>query len=154
MIDLKTAPLLTLRLDVAFDKTVNVGPMPQGRRAIAPILGGTFSGDRLNGVVLPGGADWVINRPDGVMLIDVRIALQTDDKAIIYLTYQGRLKATAEALTRFRSGQLMADADYSLLTVPRFETGAAGYAWLNDVIAVGVGRQTAQGPIYQLHEIL
>jgi hypothetical protein len=48
----------------------------------------------------------------------------------------------------------MADADYSLLTVPRFETGAAGYAWLNDVIAVGVGRQTAQGPIYQLHEIL
>jgi hypothetical protein len=145
--------LLTLRLDVAFDAMIGIGATPQGRRRIAPIRGGRFEGARLAGDVLPGGADWVINRPDGVMVIDVRVALRTDDGAHIYLTYQGRFKAEAKAMARFNRGERLADADYSLRVVARFETGAEAYQWLNDVIAVGVGRQTDEGPVYEIFEI-
>ena len=36
---------------------------------------------------MPGGADWVILRSDGVMEIDVRITLETHYGALIYLAY-------------------------------------------------------------------
>lgn len=144
--------LLTLTLQVAFDKMLDIGAVPAGRRRIAPILGGTFEGERLKGAVLPGGADWVINRPDGVMVVDVRLTLETDDKALIYLTYQGRFVAAPETMKRFNRGALLEDHEYSLRVIPRFECGAPRYAWLNDVIAVGSGRQTATGPIYSFYE--
>jgi hypothetical protein len=151
---LKTAHLITLRLDVAFDAMLRIGTTVLGRRRIAPILGGEFSGARLRGVVLPGGADWVINRPDGAMAIDVRIALRTDDEALIYLTYQGLFKAGAEAMARFNRGERLAEDEYRLRTIARFETGAPPYDWLNDLLAIGVGTQTSQGPVYQIFEVL
>ena len=36
----------------------------------------------------------------------------------------------------------------------RFECGAEAHRWLNDVLAIGVGRQTDAGPVYTIHEIL
>ena len=35
-----------------------------------------------------------------------------------------------------------------------FETGAAGYDWLNRIIAVGIGRRTPEAAIYEVHQIL
>ena len=132
---------------------VNIGAMAQGRRRIAPILGGRFEGERLRGAVQPGGADWVVNRPDGVMAIDVRITLATHDDVAIYCTYQGLFRAEAEAMARFNRGERLQEAEYSLRTVARFESGAASYAWLNDILAIGVGRQTVNGPVYDIFEI-
>jgi hypothetical protein len=151
---LQTTHLVTLHLDVAFDAVLDIGPTPQGRRLIAPINGGRFEGARLNGRVLPGGADWVINRADGAMIIDVRIALRTDDGAAIYLSYQGSFRAAPEVMKRFRQGEVLAEGEYRLLAVARFECGAPAYAWLSDAIAVGVGRQTKHGPVYNFHEII
>ncbi len=145
---------MTLTLDVGFSDMLNIGKTVHGRRRIAPILGGRFEGERLRGTVLPGGADWVINRPDGAMVIDVRIALKTDDNALIYCTYQGVFKAAPEVMTRFNRGELLADGEYKIQTQVRFETGTEAYAWLNDLITIGVGRQTAAGPIYTIYEIL
>lgn len=150
---LKTRPLLMLSLEVAFDRMLDIGVTPQGRRRIAPILGGRFEGERLNGMVLPGGADWVINRPDGVMVVDVRITLKTDDEVLIYMTYQGRFLAEPDVMKQFNSGGLLENHEYSLRVIPRFECGAPKYGWLHDTIAVGVGRQTAEGPIYSFHEV-
>lgn len=151
---LKTTHLTTLMLDVDFAGMLDIGVSAQGRRRIAPILGGRFEGERLSGQVLPGGADWVINRPDGAMAIDVRITLQAEDKALIYCAYQGLFRAEPAAMKRFNRGELLAEEDYRLRTLVRFETGHYGYRWLNDTIAIGVGRQTAQGPIYRIHEVL
>ena len=152
---LTSTHLLTLRLQVAFDKMLTVGTTGIGRRRIAPILGGTFNGERLRGTVLPGGADWVINRPDGHMAIDVRIALATDDGANIYVTYQGLFRAASpEIMARFNKGAALTPEEYRIRTVVKFETGAERYAWLNDTLAIGVGGQTATGPIYEVFEVL
>ena len=145
--------LTTLHLDVAFDRMLDFGIMTHGRRRIAPINGGRFEGERLTGTVLPGGADWVINRPDGVMVIDVRLALKTHDEVLVYLTYQGSFRADAEVMKRFNRGGLLEDHEYSLRVTPRFECGDPRYSWLNDLPLVGVGQQTAGGPIYSFHEL-
>ena len=144
--------LVTLTLDVDFRSMLVIGPTPGGHRRIAPVTGGHFSGERLNGTVLPG-ADWVINRSDGVMVIDVRLALRTDDSALIYLSYQGRFLAPTEAMSRFSKGELLEPEEYSLAIVAKFECGEDRYAWLNNVVAVGTGEQTATGPVYSLFEI-
>src|SRR5258708_13987418 len=68
-----------------------IGENPHGNRQIAPVAGGSFEGPRLQGKVLPGGADWLLIRPDGVSEIDVRATLQPDDGALIYVTNRGYL---------------------------------------------------------------
>ncbi|MDQ6676125.1 MAG: DUF3237 domain-containing protein [Acidobacteriota bacterium] len=45
-----------------------VGPLPDGIRATAYILGGEADGPRLRGTVLPVGGDWILLRTDGVGL--------------------------------------------------------------------------------------
>ncbi len=153
MTDLRTRPLIKLTLTVDFAGIVSIGQTPAGLRRIAPVTGGTFTGDRFSGTVLPGGSDWVVNRADGVMVIDVRLTLKTDDGALIYLTYQGRFLANADAMARFAKGALLDLSEYSLAIVARFECGDERYGWLNNVIAVGTGEQTATGPVYSIFEI-
>lgn len=153
MTELKHTPLLTLTLAVDFGGMVVIGKSPTGLRRIAPVTGGRFEGALLNGTVLPGGADWVVNRPDGVMVLDVRLTLKTDDGALIYLTYQGRFLAEPDAMARFAKGALLDPADYSLAIIARFECGDERYSWLNNVVAVGTGEQTATGPIYSIFEV-
>jgi hypothetical protein len=155
MPELKSKHLTTLTLTVDFAGMLDVGTSGIGRRRVAPVTGGRFEGERLAGTILPGGADWVINRQDGVMVVDVRLTLKTDDDgSLIYLTYQGALRTGAEAMARFNKGGLLSDAEFNLRTVARFETGSERYLWLNDMIAVGVGKQTASGPVYDVFEVL
>ena len=144
--------LITLTLDVDFAGVVRVGMTPAGHRGIAGVTGGRFDGERLKGTVRPG-HDWFVTRPDGALVIDVRLLLDTDDGATIYLTYQGRMTGSDEVMTRFRKGEQLAPTDYSLAIVARFECGAPGYSWLNDVVAAGAGEQTPSGPIYTIFEI-
>jgi hypothetical protein len=105
MNNLQHRHLIQMTLTVDFAGMVSIGQTPAGMRRIAPVTGGHFTGERLNGKVLPGGNDWVINRSDGVMVIDVRLTLQTDDEALIYLTYQGRVLANADAMARLNARQ-------------------------------------------------
>jgi Protein of unknown function (DUF3237) len=152
MTDLLYRPLMTLTLTVDFAGMIVIGQTPAGLRRIAPVTGGSFTGERLSGTVLPG-ADWVVNRPDGVMVIDVRLPMKTDDGAMIYLTYQGRLLAEAKAMARFAKGELLDASEYSLAISAKFECGDQRYAWLSNVIAIGTGKQTLTGPVYSIFEV-
>ena len=152
MADLKHTHLLTMQLTVDFAGMKTIGKTPGGLRRIAPVTGGTFSGERLSGTV-HGGADWVINRPDGVMVIDVRLTLETEDSALIYLAYQGRFLAEPDVMRRFGKGELLEPREYSLAMIAKLECGDERYAWLNNAVVVGTGEQTASGPIYTLFEV-
>ena len=149
---LKHTHLITMSLAVDFAGMIGIGQTPAGLRRIAPVIAGEFSGERLSGIVLPG-ADWVVNRPDGVMVIDVRLVLKTNDAALIYLTYQGRFLAEPGVMARFAKGALLTPEEYSLAITAKFECGDDRYAWLNNVIAAGTGEQTASGPVYSIFAI-
>lgn len=146
--------LTTLDLSVDYAGMINIGAVPAGRRRIAPVTGGTFTGERLSGVVLPGGADWVVNRSDGIMVLDVRLPLRTHDSAAIYLAYTGSYVAEPEVMARLGRGEPTAPDEYKLRTVAKFEAGAEAYRWLNDLIVVGTGTRMEHGPVYELFEIL
>src|SRR2546425_11126593 len=75
-----------------------LGTVPHGIRSIVPVTGGDFEGPRLRGKVLPGGGDWLLLRPDGVLELDLRITLETDDHALIYMTFQGLRHGPADAI--------------------------------------------------------
>src|SRR4029077_9370771 len=80
-------PLMTVNIAAA--PRQELGTVPHGIRSIVPVTGGDFEGPRLRGKVLPGGDDWLLLRPDGVLELDLRITLETDDGALIYMTFQG-----------------------------------------------------------------
>ncbi len=128
--------LFRLQLTAAMDEAYHVRGGPAGRRLIAAVTGGTFSGEKLRGTVAPmTGADWVTVRPDKTLRIDVRLVLLTDDDATIFMYYGGILQ----------NGQAR--------SAPYFETGDERYTWLNNVQGVGIGELTPDGPAYDVYAL-
>jgi len=143
-----------MRVEVVVPPPQKLGAVPQGTRVIAAIAGGTFEGPRLRGKVLPGGGDWTLLRPDGVLELDLRITLETDDGALIGMSSFGLRHGPAEVLAALSRGESVDPSKYYFRTAPRFETSAPQYAFLNRVIAIASGDRRAGGPIYSIEEIL
>jgi len=118
-----------------------VGATPRGTRRTYPVTGGSFEGDRLRGRVLPGGGDWTLKRSDGVLELDLRITLETDDGALIHMTFEGIRDDDAPGAPYFR-------------TVPRFETADPRYAFLNRLLAAGTGQVGGGGPVHRIEELV
>ena len=125
------------RVIVEITEPLVVGDTPLGRRRIIPITGGRVEGPRLQGVVLPGGADWQIVRADGGAVLEARYTIRAVDGALIYVRNIGMRHGPPDVLARLGRGEPVDPAAYYFRTAPRFETGAPSYAWLNDVVAVG-----------------
>jgi len=150
---IQTRHLFTLTADVP--RIDDLGATPQGTRRIATVTGGTFKGERLNGTILPApGGDWILVRPDGATVLDVRVTLQTDDRQLIYMTYRGVRHGPAEVMARLAKGEPVDPGSYYFRTAPVFETAAARYDWLNRIVAVATGRREPSGPVYEVYEVL
>jgi len=152
MAEIRTTHLITLALAVGGVQAV--GATPAGNRRIGLVAGGTFHGERLRGTVLPGGADWIVLRPDGATTLDVRLVLETDDKALIGMTYRGMRHGPAAVMARVNRGETVDPSEYYFRTAVAFETAATKYDWLNRIIAVGTGRRPPEGPVYDIFEVL
>jgi hypothetical protein len=150
---IRTRHLFTLTADVP--KIVDLGATPSGSRRIATVAGGTFRGERLNGTIhaAPGG-DWLLVRPDGATILDVRVTLETDDRQLIYMTYRGIRHGPAEVMARLAKGEAVDPASYYFRTTPLFETASPKYDWLNRIVSVATGRREATGPVYEVYEVL
>lgn len=150
---IQTRALFTITLEVP--RIVDLGATPNGRRRIATVTGGNFEGERLRGTVHPApGGDWIVSRPDGAMVLDVRLTLETDDQQLIYMTYRGLRHGPAEVMARLAKGETVDPASYYFRTTPVFETASKKYDWLNRIIAVATGRREATGPVYDVFEVL
>ena len=145
-------PLLTMQVTV--EGAQMIGTVPTGKRVTAPVTSGTFEGPRLRGKVLPGGADWTLLRSDGVLELDLRLTLETDDGALIYLRSFGLRHGPADVIAALGRGETVDPSAYYFRTTPRFETGHAKYAFLNKLLAVAAGDRRSTGPIYSMYEIL
>lgn len=149
-----------LRLEPMFRATVTLAPpqelgaAPLGRRRIIPITGGRIEGARLNGRVLPGGADWQIVRADGVADLDARYTVESDDGALIYVSNRGLRHGPPEVLAQLARGEDVDPGLYYMRTQPWFETGDARYAWLNRTICVGSGARRRDRVELEFFEVL
>jgi hypothetical protein len=132
-------------LDATLEPPQQIGNIGIGERRIINITGGTVRGPRLNGVVLPGGADWQVIRPDGITEIHARYTLQADDGALIYIDAPGIREATPAVIARISAGELVDPSEYYFRTVPRIETSAAQYDWMNRRLFVCKGIRLPAG---------
>ncbi len=145
---------LLMTMQVALAGPQKIGPVPHGTRVTAPIAGGHFEGPRLRGKVLPGGGDWTLLRADGVLELDLRVTLETDDGALIHMTSFGLRHGPPEVIAALTRGESVDPTTYYFRTTPRFETGHPQYGFLNRLLAVSSGDRRPGGPIYTVDEIL
>jgi hypothetical protein len=129
------------KLRASTDAPHPVGRGPKGNRLIVAVTGGDFEGPRLRGSIETPGGDWVTIQGGGVVRLDVRVQMKTDDGAEILCTYTG-------------IGRTQSDGTLQIRTSPLFETGDERYAWLNDLQAVGIGNSVPGGVEYDVYQLL
>ena len=150
--DVRTRSLFVMRLDVR--PLQIIGDASGAYRRVGVVPGGAFEGERLSGKVLDGGADWQHVRSDGRVTLDVRLVLKTADDALIGMTYRGLRQGSPDVIARVEKGEAVDPAEYYFRIAPFFETAAPPYAWLNNVVAIGIGHRGADGPVYSIFEVL
>lgn len=115
-------------------------PHVLGSRLIFEVEDGSIEGERLRAKLAgSSAADWYTVDAAGIGTIDVRALIETDDGALVFIQYMGRVDT------------LLKDAP--IYTAPRFETADPRYAWLNAVQAVGKGALDGSTLTYELYEL-
>lgn len=114
-------------LDLVLTSAISMLSGSPNGTALVGITGGSFKGPVLSGEVLPIGGDWAQIRDNGTTAVNVRATLKTHDGAHIIMTYGGRGSTSG---------------DKRIVSQPLFECLEPKYAWLNSVVAIGVGRGT------------
>jgi hypothetical protein len=151
---------LPLRTEFLFRMALAAGapqmaaPGRGGELRVIPVTGGRFEGPRLRGEVVPGTtADWLRVEPDGTAHMDVRLVMRTERGQLFYMRYSGIRTGAPEVLARLGAGEAVDPADYYFRIAIRFETGDAELAWLNRVLALGVGQRPPGGPTYDVYVV-
>jgi len=136
---LELVPLGTMTADLR--RPMVLRGTPVGDRLIYEVESGQIEGERLRGKLKgSSAADWMVASPDGTGTLDVRALVETDDGALVYLYYQGRVN-------------LGLGQGAPLYATPKFETGDERYRWLNTIQAVGKGTMAGNTLTYELYEL-
>lgn len=131
-------------LEFVFEENVTLAPSitpgatALGARNIVPITGGTFTGPKIRGTILPGGWDWQLMHADGCLHIKADYFLKTDDGVVINILNQG-------VACPGPNGERP-----PVRTHPVFEPPLGKYDWLGKSAFVGTlepGTSDASGPL-------
>lgn len=137
---IELVPLMTATINLR--EPIMLPNTPSGTRLIIEVASATFEGDRIRGKQKGvAAADWLTVGPEGTGTLDVRATLETDDGALIYSFYRGRLDAS----------QPIGSAP--IYNAPLYETGDERYAWINKIQAVGKGKTDGQILEYEIYEL-
>jgi hypothetical protein len=145
-------PIFRIHCEVA--NILDLGPAPFGHRRVVNLLGGTVSGAKLTGRVLPGGADWQIVAADGALDIHARYTLQSDAGALVQVESKGLRYAAPEILARLGRGEEVDPSLYYFRTVMRFETAHPSTLWLNRILALAKGAREKNAVKLEVYEVL
>jgi hypothetical protein len=121
---------------------------------VIPVTAGTFEGPRMKGELVPGTtADWLRVEPDGTSRMDVRLVMRTDKGQHFYMNYSGVRHGPADVLAKLGRGETVDPSAYYFRISVKFETADPELAWLNRVVAVGVGQRPPAGPTYDIYVV-
>jgi len=112
--------------------------VPDGLRIEWYVEEGSFAGPGLDGVVVPGAADWMRIRNDGVAIVDVQACLETRRGARIYAAWGGIIDLGPDGYARALRDEFMPLPP--LVNTPTLVTADKQLAWLNRAQCIGVGR--------------
>jgi hypothetical protein len=135
-------PLCTITIELS--EPFILPDTPSGTRVIVEVESLDVTGDRLRGHLKGrAAADWLTIDSRAMGTVDVRALIETDDGALIYTTYRGRLDLS------------MGTGAMPVYSAPLFDTGDERYLWLNGIQAVGKGAGSADGRelTYEVFEV-
>jgi hypothetical protein len=138
---------------VSIGTPLEAGPIAAGRRRIIPITGGRVAGPRLNGTVLPGGADWQVVLPDGTALLVARYTLQTEDGTLISVINRGVRTGPPEVLARLAAEDTVDPSQYYFRATPSFEVAPGVHDWLCRRVFVATGERTPEQVVIRVFEV-
>lgn len=138
MATIELKPLATM--DIQLGDQVDVGAGPKGHRMVVDVTAVRLVAEGFEASLATNdAADWATLSEDGTLAaLDVRATLKTEDGAIIYIEYGGRMDMTTGLLA----------------TAPTFQTSDPRYLWLNRVQAVAAGEVNLETGVlvYTLYE--
>jgi len=126
-------------LKVAVSEPIRVGRTACEDLNVTPIVGGTISGPRLAGRVLPVGADWWVTRGATTQL-DARYLIEADDGAAIDVVNRGYWHAGDDLERRLSAEERVGEDELYYRTAFVFQTGAEAHRWLTEAQFVGYAR--------------
>ena len=145
-------PIFTI--DAELEAIVDLGRTPYGGRRFVGIRGGSVSGPRLTGRILPGGADWQIIRGDGAADISARYIIEADNGARIRVESDGLRHGPPDVLEKLTRGDKVDPALYYFRTAMRFETADREFDWLNRILAIARGAREARRVKLDVFEVM
>ena len=148
---ISAAPIFTIHAELAV--MLQFGRTPYGERRVIGILGGSVHGPKLNGRVLPGGADWQIVRGDGAADIQARYTIESEAGARILVSSEGLRHGPPAVMERLARGEPVDPALYYFRTVMRFETADPAVDWLNRILALARGQREASAVRLDVYEV-
>ena len=119
----KLIPICSVLMPI--HEAIVVEGTPQGTLMVGELRDAVWEGERFTARQRGhAAADWLNVSPDGTAVVDVRMTLETNDGAMVFVEYKGR-------------SNLETGIAYS---APTFRTGDARYAWMNRIQTVAKGR--------------
>ena len=149
---LETRYVFTLTVRIA--DVTTAGDIGHGVRRIIPIIGGEVRGEKVNGKVLPFGADFQIIRPNELIELEAKYAFETDDGAVVYVENKGLRFGPVDLLQKLKRGEPVDPKLIYFRTVPRFETGSEKYRWLMENLFIGSAARHADRVVIDVHQVL
>src|ERR1700754_3414564 len=150
--ELRTQYVFTITAEIA--EVTTAGDLGHGVRRIIPIVGGEVKGEKVNGKVLPFGADFQVIRPNELIDLEARYAFETDDGAVVYVENKGIRFGPVELLQKLKRGEPVDPSQIYFRTVPRFETGAEKYRWLMENLFVASAARHPDRVVIDVHQVL
>jgi len=150
--ELQTRYAFTITAEIA--DVTTAGNIGHGVRRIIPIIGGEVKGEKVNGKVLPFGADFQIIRPNEMIDLEAKYAFETDDGAVVYVENRGIRFGLIDLLQKLKRGEPVDPKLIYFRTVPKFETGSEKYRWLMQHIFVASAARHADRVVIDVHMVL
>ena len=149
---IETKYVFTITAEIA--EVTTAGDLGHGVRRIIPITGGEVRGEKVNGKVLPFGADFQIIRPNELIELEAKYACETADGTIVYVENRGIRFGPLDLLAKLKRGEPVDPALIYFRTHPRFETGHENYRWLMQHVFVGSAARYAERVVIDVHVVL
>ena len=129
---------LTVYVSAPIEAGHTVGLNSRGRRRIIPITGGKVTG-RIEGTVLPGGADFQLVVSETSADLDARYLLALSDGSHVFVQNHALRRGSAEDIAKLVRGEPVDPAAIYFRCVPTFEVSSPAHAWMTESVFVGTG---------------
>jgi hypothetical protein len=151
---------LALLTEFAFTADVTVGPalvidaVPNGVRRYIPITGGLVAGPLLSGKVLTAGGDSQIVRADGVIELEARYLIQSDDHVLLSILNRGLRHGPALIMSQLARGEYVPLDAYYFRTAPQLEAPRGSrYEDFNKSLFIATGERKANSVVMHFYRV-